>query len=198
MVQDADDNDELAAELAKIRETVRERALLDPESRSALPESMATRIPGPVPPLPPATPVQPTPPPPDSGPLQAASRILPGQPGLLHRLFRRLWGPVLEKQQDLNTRQVRFGQELTAYLHARLAETHRHYDSILGIHSRHMAEIDERHLILQEELVAHVHDLVKRIDLVLEQGERGRLSLEFDLKELRSRLLRLEAELRRG
>ena len=39
---------------------------------------------------------------------------------------------------------------------------------------RHMAEIDERHLILQEELVAHVHDLVKRIDLVLAEAEKGR------------------------
>ena len=44
-----------------------------------------------------------------------------------------------------------------------------------------MGEIDERHLILQEELVAHVHDLVKRIDLVLAESERGRLGLEFAL-----------------
>ena len=43
-----------------------------------------------------------------------------------------------------------------------------------AIHGRHMGEIDERHLILQEELVAHVHDLVKRIDLVLAEAERGR------------------------
>ena len=50
---------------------------------------------------------------------------------------------------------------------------------MLGIHGRHMGEIDERHLILQEELVAHVHDLVKRIDLVLAESERGRLGLEF-------------------
>ena len=41
------------------------------------------------------------------------------------------------------------------------------------MHGRHMDEIDERHLILQEELVAHVHDLVKRIDLVLAEAERG-------------------------
>ena len=43
-------------------------------------------------------------------------------------------------------------------------------------------------MILQEELVAHVHDLVKRIDLVLSEGERGRLGLENALKEVRRRL----------
>ena len=61
-----------------------------------------------------------------------------------------------------------------------------------------MAEIDQRHLIVQEELVAHVHDLVKRIDLVLGEAERGRLSLEFALKEVRARLGQLEERLRRG
>jgi hypothetical protein len=60
-----------------------------------------------------------------------------------------------------------------------------------------MGEIDERHLILQEELVAHVHDLVKRIDLVLSTAERGRLSLEFALRDVRTRLARLEERLRR-
>jgi hypothetical protein len=59
-----------------------------------------------------------------------------------------------------------------------------------------MGEIDERHLILQEELVAHVHDLVRRVDLVLAEGERGRLSLEFALKDLRTRVERVEERLR--
>jgi hypothetical protein len=40
--------------------------------------------------------------------------------------------------------------------------------------------------------VAHVHDLVKRIDLVLSEAERGRLGLEFALAEVRTRLVRLE------
>lgn len=197
MVQEGDEKDELAAELERIRDTVRERALMNPEPPSVLPQALAVRTPEPMPPLPEAPPVRPTAPP-DSGTLQTAWRILPERPGLLYRLFRRWLGPVFERQQDLNARQLLFGQQSTAYLHARLEETHRHYDSILGIHSRHMAEIDERHLILQEELVAHVHDLVKRIDLVLADSERGRLSLEFALKELRARLLRLEAEFRRG
>jgi hypothetical protein len=61
-----------------------------------------------------------------------------------------------------------------------------------------MADIDERHLILQEELVAHVHDLVKRIDLVLGESEKGRLSLEFALRDVRHRLAQLEERLPRG
>ena len=65
-----------------------------------------------------------------------------------------------------------------------------------------MAASEERaqapHLILQEELVAHVHDLVRRIDLVLGQAERGRFGLESALKDLRARMAALEERLRRG
>ena len=81
---------------------------------------------------------------------------------------------------------------------ARVRETHRHYDAILGIHGRHMGEIDERHLILQEELVRHVHDLVKRIDIVLGEAEKGRVSLEFALRDLRARIQKLEERLPPG
>ena len=78
---------------------------------------------------------------------------------------------------------------------ARLEATHRHYDEVLGLHGRHMGEIDERHLILQEELVTHVHDLVRRIDLVLAEAERGRLGLERDLRDVRDRARQLEERL---
>ena len=61
-----------------------------------------------------------------------------------------------------------------------------------------MADIDERHLILQEELVAHVHDLVKRIDLVLAETDKGRLSLELALRDVRTRLADLEQRVRGG
>ena len=81
------------------------------------------------------------------------------------------------------------------YIDAQVQETHRHYDAVLGIHGRHMGEIDERHLILQEELVTHVHDLVRRIDLVLAEAERGRLGLERDLRDLRDRARQLEERL---
>ena len=53
-------------------------------------------------------------------------------------------------------------RQRAARLHRRPPHaTHRHYDEVLGLHGRHMGEIDERHLILQEELVTHVHDLVQ-------------------------------------
>jgi hypothetical protein len=93
---------------------------------------------------------------------------------------------------------VQLDNEILAYIDARLEATHRHYDDVLGIHGRHMGEIDERHLILQEELVAHVHDLVRRVDLVLSEAERGRLGLEFALKDLRTRVERVEERLRAG
>ena len=53
-------------------------------------------------------------------------------------------------------------------------------------------------MILQEELVAHVHDLVKRIDLVLGESERGRVSAAHALLDLRERVKSLEERLTRG
>ena len=97
---------------------------------------------------------------------------------LLARGLGRVLARVLDAQESFNSRQVQFDNALLDYIDARLAATHRHYDEVLGLHGRHMGEIDERHLILQEELVAHVHDLVRRIDLVLAEAERGRLGLE--------------------
>jgi len=93
---------------------------------------------------------------------------------------------------------VQFDNDLLAYVDAGVDAAHRHYDQVLGAYAKHMQEIDARHLILQEELVAHVHDLVKRVDLVLAASERGRLGLESGLKDVRARLARLEEALRRG
>ncbi len=131
---------------------------------------------------------------PDAGPLNAAWDLGAAAPGgLLARVVRRLLRPVFEVQTDFNARQVQFDNRLLAWVEARLAHTHRHYDAVLGQHGRHMQEVDQRHLQLQEDLVAHVHDLVQRIDLVLSDGERGRLSLEVALRDLRARLRELEA-----
>jgi hypothetical protein len=104
--------------------------------------------------------------------------------------------PFIEAQTTHNSHQVQLDNRILDYVAARFDHTHAHYDRVLGLHGRHMQEIDERHLILQEELVAHVHDLVKRTDLVLAEAERGRMSLAFQLRELRSRLAQLEARLR--
>jgi hypothetical protein len=66
---------------------------------------------------------------------------------------------------------------------------------VLGHYGQHLTEIDQRHLILQNDLVAHVHDLVKRIDIVLAESERGRVSLEAGLRDVRARLVHLEERL---
>lgn len=91
-----------------------------------------------------------------------------------------------------NARQVQLDNEILEYIDSRFHATHTHYDSVLGIHGKRMQEIDERHLILQEELVSHVHDLVRRIDLVLSQAERENLGLEVTLRAVRRRVEALE------
>ncbi len=83
------------------------------------------------------------------------------------------------------------------YLDARLAATHRHYDRLLTEQGRRLDDVDERHRQLERELVAHVHDLVARIDLVLVEANREKLALAFALEEARARLARLEQALRR-
>jgi len=191
----------VAEELRRIRDGVRDRALLEPDPRSPLPPPAPVRTPERMPPLTePEAP--PEPPRPDNSALNAMWRILDAPRrslrGILGRFRGRGAGPALQRQQDFNARQVQFDNELLAYVEARLDATHRHYDRVLGLYGNHMGEIDERHLILQEELVAHVHDLVKRIDLVLGQAERGRLGLESALKDLRARVAGLEERLRRG
>lgn len=198
----SEDEARVARELRRIREEVRERALLEPQA-ARLPEPLAVRAPQAVPsePLPP--PPEPGLAPPDGSAVNALwearpARSFAGVKGWLARKLQALLAPQLEAQVAFNSRQVQLDNQLLAYLEARIAETHRHYDAVLGIHGRHLQEVDERHLILQEELVAHVHDLVKRIDLVLAESEKGRLSLEFALRDLRERLRALEARLPRG
>ena len=196
-----DDRARVAEELRRVRDAVRDRALLEPDPRAALPPAAPTRTPQRVPPLGEPAP-EPAPPRPDNSALNAMWRILDAPRRSLRGWLGRLGGggagAALPRQQDFNARQVQFDNELLGYVEARLDATHRHYDRVLGLHGDHMGEIDERHLILQEELVAHVHDLVKRIDLVLGQAERGRLGLESALKDVRARVAALEERLRRG
>jgi hypothetical protein len=118
-----------------------------------------------------------------------------GLRGAALRLLLRVLGPVLEVQTRFNCRQAQLDNELMQYIEARFARTHAHYDQVLGDYGRHLGEADQRHVLLQNELVAHVHDLVRRIDLVLAESERSRLSLESALRDLRVRLQALEARL---
>jgi hypothetical protein len=186
----------VAAELARVREDVRSRVPAERPPDTVLPAPRAVRAPEAMP-VEAELPAPPLPPRPDNAALNTSWDLarLPLPAGVRGRLIhavRALLQPVLDAQTIFNSRQVQFDNELLAWTEGRLDATHRQYDAVLGIHRRHMAEIDERHLIVQEELVAHVHDLVRRIDLVLGESERGRVSLENALKDVRARLQALE------
>lgn len=115
-----------------------------------------------------------------------------GLGGLVGRLLARLLGPQLEAQRTFNADQVRLDNALAGRLEERFAATHRHYDALLGAALGRLDEVDERHAQLAQELVAHVHDLARRIDLVLGEADRGRPALEFAIDDLRARVARLE------
>jgi hypothetical protein len=190
----------IADELRRIREGVRDRALIEPGRREVLPPPPVVRTPE-APRQESGSASSPPPSRPDNAGVNASWRIRSasaggGLGGRLARAVLALLDPTLEAQEAFNSKQVQLDNDLLSYVDARLDATHRHYDEVLGIHGRHMGEIDERHMIVQEELVAHVHDLVRRIDLVLSEAERGRLSLEFALKDLRTRVERIEQRLR--
>ena len=193
--------EDVAAELQRVRESVRDRALHPREAKDVLPPARPPRAVAPMVPEPEPPPVS-EPQRPDAADVNAHWRAeAPPGRGLLSGLARfasRLLGPRLAAQVEWNAQQVRLDNEILDYVDARLAATHRHYDAVLGHTGRHLGEIDERHMMLQEELVAHVHDLVKRIDLVLAEGEKGRLGLEHGLRDVKTRLQRLEERLGRG
>jgi hypothetical protein len=192
------DRQKVADELRRVREGVRARGL--GEQPAVLPSAAPVQVPGPMPPDPRPAPLLATPRP-DNTALNEGWRVRDALGGgwrrLLARGLGRLLARVLDAQESFNSRQVQFDNAILAYIDARLEATHRHYDEVLGLHGRHMGEIDERHLIVQEELVTHVHDLVRRIDLVLAVSERGRLGLERDLRDLRERARQIEERIAR-
>jgi hypothetical protein len=132
--------------------------------------------------------------PPDAGPVNESWRAEPGG-GRLRRWLGRALRPWLDAQVTFNARQAQLDNVLLEWLAARFAATHEHYDRLHGAATRRMNEIDERHLQLQERLVVHVHELVRRVDFVLEAAERGRLSAEADLRRLARRIEELEKRL---
>ena len=103
----------------------------------------------------------------------------------MQRIVKFALGPLVERQVEQNSAQVKFDNEFVDYVDKRIDHLSAHYDEILGLHGKRMEEIDERHLILQQELIRHVHDLVKRIDYVFETAEQNHLYLEGFLLELR-------------
>ena len=145
--------------------------------------------------------LRPIPEPPDAAPVNASwaaeAKGPRGLRGLLFRALDRLLGPRFAAQRDFNARQVQLDNAVLRYLAERFAATHESYDPLLGSLGRRLDEIDERHRRLEAELQAHVRDLVRRVDLVLEESTRGALAQDGAIEELRARLLRLEEGRRR-
>ncbi len=199
---DSETKQQVVGALREVRDKARTEARPDNEPLSELkPEARAHRLDPVTEPAKPEMPVSP-----DRSLLNerwdvSAALVSPPQ-GKLGRLFAPLRGPVqrilrfalgpfVERQAELNSAQVKFDNEFVDYVDKRIDHLSVHYDEILGLHGKRMEEIDERHLILQQELVQHVHDLVKRIDYVFETAEQNHLYLEGFLREIREELVEL-------
>jgi len=101
-----------------------------------------------------------------------------------------------EAQIRFNSDQVQLDNALVTWTAEHFAATHKHYDAVIGQMQKRMDEIDTRHRGLERELVRHVHEMARRIDVVLGEGEKGRVSHEAALRALRERLRALEETLR--
>jgi len=145
---------------------------------------------------------RPLPEPPDAAPVNAAwaaeAKGPRGLRGLLFRALDRLLGPRFAAQRDFNAKQVQLDNAMLQYLAERFAATHEGYDPLLGALGRRLDEADERHRRLEAEVLAHARDLVRRVDLVLEESTRGQLAQDGALEDLRARLARLEERRRDG
>lgn len=189
---------EVAAELARARDEARARArgAGSPDPVPASARDAATRAAPDPAPAAAAVSSPPTPPaPPDAGEVNGLWRASGG--GALGPLLERLLGGRLEAQRDWNAAQVRLDNEMLRWVDARFAATHAHYDGLLGALGRRLDEADERHRRLEQELVGHVREILRRLELVASEAVRGRAGLELQLDDLRSRLEALERSLAR-
>ena len=101
-----------------------------------------------------------------------------------------------EAQVKFNSDQVQLDNALVGWTAEHFAATHRHYDGVIAQMQKRMDDIDTRHRELERELVRHVHEMARRIDAVLGEGEKGRVSHEAALRSVRERLRALEEKLR--
>jgi hypothetical protein len=195
-----DEKDEVADELRRVRDAARRRARrAGGGDADPTPAPMTPGRSGPSrPPVEAAA--EPPPDPPDAAEVNAAWRTEapppPGPRGVLFRVLEWILRPWLEAQRAFNSSQVQLDNALIRHVSERSEATHRHYDRILGDLGRRLDEADERHALLEKELVAHVQELVRRIDFVLTDANRGRAALEFALEEVREGLARVEKTLR--
>lgn len=146
-------------------------------------------------PKPPDVPAWKPPAPPDLGPVNESFRTAPDRPsGSLLSLVNG-GEKTRQAQERFNSDQVRLDNALVAWTGDHFAATHKHYDAVISLMQKRMDEIDTRHRELERELVRHVHEMARRIDVVLGEGEKGRVSHEAALRSLRERLRALEEKL---
>lgn len=119
----------------------------------------------------------------------------PGSPGKLAALVDGSREKNREAQVKFNSDQVQLDNALVAWTADHFAATHRHYDAVIASMHKRMDDIDTRHRELEKELVRHVHEMAQRIDVVLGEGEKGRVSHESALRSVRDRLRQLEEKL---
>jgi hypothetical protein len=148
----------------------------------------------------PARPAEPAAVPPDLGALAVLAEATATRPGggLLSNLSGGASRETHEAQVRFNQEQLATAARIIQYLHARLAATHAHYDRILEAHANRMNDIDARHIALQRDLIGHVHDLARRIDIAMDEAQSGRMSLDFLLRDLQARLEALTARVTKG
>lgn len=135
--------------------------------------------------------------PPDLGPVNASFRT--GEGSGSSSLLSKLGTGDKERQAQatFNADQVRLDNALVSWTAAHFAATHRHYDRVIERMQKRMDDIDTRHRELEREVVRHVHDMARRIDVVLGEGEKGRVSHEAALRSVRERLRAIEEKLGR-
>lgn len=134
--------------------------------------------------------------PPDLGPVNASYETSRDRSsGSLLSLF---GGDAKQQraQARFNSDQVQLDNALVTWTAGHFAATHQHYDASIDRMQKRMDEIDTRHRELERELVRHVHEMARRIDVVLGEGEKGRVSHEAALRSIRERLRVLEERLR--
>lgn len=197
-----EDQEAVAAELRRVREEARAARVSGHVAPELTPVLQPTRRRDSRPPRGEPLPLVEAPPSvPDATAVNAAWPAMGTPPrgvfAFVHRLLSRLLRVHLEPQRAFNGHQVRLDNELLRYVDERFAATHRHYDRVLELQGRRLDDVDERHILLERELLAHVGDLVHRIDLVLAESGRGWASVDFALEDLRARLARLEEARRR-
>ena len=135
--------------------------------------------------------------PPDLGPVNeswsaAASRPSGGLSSLLDGSRER----DRQVQVKFNSDQVQLDNAMVSWTAEHFAATHSHYDAVIAGMQKRMDDIDTRHRELERELVRHVHEMARRIDVVLGEGEKGYVSHEAALRSLRERLRTIEEKLR--